>query len=118
MQQPLSPSALGYLGNLPVGALLAVEPPPSRIDRPGLPGVFLQTLRANLHASARHAVLGHTAGSFRKCSSAACREAADLIPEIDPVHFATTDAQLDAILGEVLADLEREGTPFLAPIPS
>lgn len=123
MQQALSPRGLGFLGNLPVGVSLDVELAPSRIAplpevKPERRGAFLDTLRANLHAAARHAVLGHTGPSFRECARPACCEAAILIPELDPVQGAATDAELDAILDEVLSGLEMEGTPFLAPKPS
>lgn len=123
MQQALSTTALGFLGNLQVGVSLDAELAPSRIAplpevKPGFRGAFLDTLRANLNAAARHAVLGHTGPSFRECSGPACREAAILIPEMDPVQGAATDAELDAIVDEVLSGLAMEGMPFLAPTPS
>jgi len=81
-------------------------------------GPFLATLRANLHAAARHAALGHVGSSFRECPGPACREAAMLIPELERVQAVATDAELDAILDEVLRSLESEGTFFFAPKPS
>ena len=122
MQQSLSNSALRFLGNVPVDLSPEVEPSSLGIvpapETAGSNELFLGTLRANLHAAARHAALGHTGLSFRECSGPACREAANLIPELDPAQGAATDAELDAILDEVLTSLEREGTPFLAPKPS
>lgn len=122
MQQTISPSALGFLGNLPVANTPEVERAHLRIvpqpEVTGSDSLFLETLRANLHASARHAALGHTGPSFRECSRPACVEAAHLLPELDPAHDAATEAELEAILDEVLTGLEREGMSFLAPKPS
>ena len=123
MQQALSPSALRFLGNLPVDATPKVERAPLRIvPQPevetGSDSLFLEALRANLHAAARHAALGHKGPSFRECSGPACVEAANMLPELDPTQGAATDAELEAILDEVLTSLEREGTSFLAPKPS
>ncbi|HVG07051.1 MAG TPA: hypothetical protein VNM67_05055 [Thermoanaerobaculia bacterium] len=108
MQHSLSPLVLG---TLPVGILREVE------LGAGPDPLFLDTLRANLHAAARHTVLGHTGPSFRECTGPACVEAAKLLPELDPVE-AATDAELDAILDQVLDRLEREGEFFLTPKPS
>lgn len=121
MQQALSPSALGVFGNLPMG--FEVERAPSRTARlpevqTGSDSLFLETLRANLHAAARHAALGHKESSFRQCSAPACVEAANMLPDLATTHSAATDAELDAAFDKVLATLEREGTPFLAPKPS
>ncbi len=117
MQQSLSTSALRFLGNLP--AFEAEHAPFRTAPLPEVQaaanGLFLETLRANLHAAARHAALGHVATSFRECSGPACIEAANLIPELDPAQGAATDAELEAVLDQVLISLEREGTPFLAP---
>ena len=97
MQQTLSSTALRFLGNLPLEAnpeLSRTAPAPET----GRDAIFLETLRANLHAAARHAALGHTEASFRECSGPACREAAGMLPE--------------------MASLEKEGTSFLALRPS
>ena len=116
MQQTLSPTALRFLGNLPLEAELAPAPAPEVAASRDV--LFLDALRANLHAAARHAALGHTATSFRECSGPACMEAARMLPEIDPNQAAATDAELEAILDEVLTTLEKEGTSFLALKPS
>ena len=123
MQHSLFPLARRVLGNLPIGMSLEGELAPSRTVavpeiRSGSDGLFLTTLRANLHAAARHAALGHVGPSFRECTGPACREAAKLIPELDPDQGAATDAELDAILDDVLTSLEREGTSFLLRKPS
>lgn len=123
MQQSLSPLARRVLGFLPVGVTLDGErafprTAPVPQVKAGPDGLFLATLRANLHAAARHAALGHVGSSFRECPGPACREAAKLIPELDPIQGAATDAELDAILDEVLTRLEREGTSFLTLKPS
>ncbi|HEX6861676.1 MAG TPA: hypothetical protein VF414_02615 [Thermoanaerobaculia bacterium] len=118
MQHSLSPLARRVLGLLPAGLSLAAElaatrtfPVPEATASPD--DLFLTTVRANLHAAARHAALGHAGPSFRECAGPACREAAKLIPELDPDQGAATDAELDAILDDVLTSLEREGTSFL-----
>ena len=80
--------------------------------------LFLATVRENLYAAVLHAALGHTGPSFRECTGAACREAAIMIPEVEPLAMAATDEELDVILDEVLTALEKEGTPYSAPIPS
>lgn len=116
MQQALSPTALRFLGNLPLEAKPAPAPVPE--VEAGRDVLFLDTLRANLHAAARHAALGHTGPSFRECSGPACMEAAKMLPELDPIQRVATDAELDSILDQVLTNLEREGTSFLAPKPS
>ena len=123
MQHSLSPLARRVLGTLPVRLALEEQLALSRTAevpevQAGHDPLFLATLRANLHAAARHATLGHTGTSFRDCPGPACREAAKLIPELDPLEDAATDAELDAILDDVLTSLEREGTSFLLRKPS
>ena len=114
MQQALSSTVLRYLGNLPLEAEIAPSPvPEARRDV-----LFLDTLRANVHAAARHAALGHNGQSFRECSSPTCMEAARMLPELNPAQGTATDAELESILDEVLISLEREGTSFLASQPS
>jgi hypothetical protein len=112
-----SPLARRVLGTLPFGVSLEVGLDPSQIKAEP-DGLLLETLRANLHAAARHIALGHAGPSFRECAGAACIEATKLIPELDPVEGAATDAELDAILDGVLISLEREGASFFAPKPS
>lgn len=125
MQQSPSSRPRHTSGTLPVRSTRTQElvPPvaqtaPEALVEARLDAMFLDTLRANVHASARHAALGHTGPSFRECSGAACREAAKLLPDLDPGQGSATDAEMLAILAEVLTSLEREGTPFLAPEPS
>jgi hypothetical protein len=122
---PLSPVTRRVLGNLPVRAALeadlaslVAQAAPVPEVKAGPDGLLLATLRSNLHAAARHIALGHAGPSFRDCAGPACIEAAKLIPELDPVQGAATDAELDAILDDVLISLEREGASFFAPKPS
>jgi hypothetical protein len=107
MQHGLSPSARRVFGTAPLPEVNA-----------GPDGVFLETLRANLHAASRHAALGHKGSSFRECPGPACIEAAKLIPELDPIQGTATEAELDTILDQVLNRLETEGTSFFVPKPS
>ena len=123
MQHSLSPVARRVLGTLPVRLALEEQLALSRTAlvqevQAEHDVLFLATLRANLHAAARHAALGHTGPSFRECTGPACVEAAKLIPELDPMQDAATDDELEAILEDVLVNLEREGTSFFAPKPS
>ena len=125
MQQSLNPLGHRVSGNLPVHATHELELVPSlaqttpeAVIEGRLHGLFLDTFRANLHAAARHASLGHVATSFRECHGPACIEATNLIPELDPAQGAATDAELEAILDQVLTSLEREGTTFFAMQPS
>jgi hypothetical protein len=63
--------------------------------------VFLRIVRANLHAAALHAELGHEARTFRECSYSACRDAVKLVPSLS-VEPGMTDAHLDAIFQRAL----------------
>lgn len=118
MQPSFSPMARPIFGN-PLSDRTVLSPPPPVPEAKAAPeGVSFATLRANLHAAARHAALGHVGPSFRECPGPACREAATLIPHLESLQAAATDAELDTILGEVLTSLEREGTFFFAPKPS
>lgn len=121
MQSP-SPQTHRTFGNHPVPARRALElvaplvqvVPEASVEAES-DGAFLATFRANLHASVRHAALGHAGQSFRSCTGAACREAAILIPMLDSVEAFATEAELEAILGEVLTAIEKEGAPYLLP---
>lgn len=124
MQSPF-PQTRRTFGNLPFPARRAVElvaplvqVVPEALVEAESDGAFLATFRANLHASVRHAALGHAGQSFRSCAGAACREAAILIPALDSVEATATEAELEAILGEVLTAIEKEGMPYLVPKPS
>ena len=119
--QPLTSLARRVLATLPADVSFEAD----AVRRLPVPEVkaesdplFLSTVRANLHAAARHAALGHASTSFRECRGSACLEAAKLVPELNPSQGAATEAELDAILDQVLVRLEREGTPFLAAKPS
>jgi hypothetical protein len=125
MQQSPSQLPRRIFGTLPVPAKRALElvPPMAQVAPEALveapsDSAFLATFRANLQASVRHAVLGHTGSSFRECTGAACREAAIMIPEMESLEMMATDEELEAILNEVLTALEKEGTPYSAPTPS
>lgn len=79
-----------------------------------------EIVRANLHAAAQHATLGHAGPSFRECSRPSCRNASNLIPypvELEPV---TTEADLEEIFENVVpAALEKAASSpspfFLVP---
>lgn len=78
------------------------EPRPVAIDRE-----FVALLRANLHAAAQHAAMGHEGPSFRGCLRPSCIDAAKLIPQLEELEPAATDAELDEVLDRVLAALEQ-----------
>lgn len=133
MEQSLSPSTLSVLGplfaDLSFGTVEPVPqvqaPQPVEIDRE-----FVALLRANLHAASQHVAMGHEGASFRSCSRPCCIDAARLIPQLEDLEAAATDAELDGILDRVLAALEeslpeapaarprpaRGGTSFAAPM--
>ena len=110
MQQSLSPATLRVLGPLfadPSFHVVVPEPevqapPPVEIDRE-----FIALLRANLHAAAQHAAMGHEGPSFRGCTRPSCQDAARLIPQLEELEQAPTDAELDMVLDRVLAALEQ-----------
>ena len=82
------------------------EPPARAVSRPGL--VFKEVVRANLHAAAQHAILGHKAPSFRECPHASCRNASNLVPYPVVVEAGVTDADLEEIFQRVIpAALEK-----------
>lgn len=120
MQQILSPSTLRVLGPLlsapsfgtvePVPEVQA--PPPVEIDRE-----FIALLRANLHAASQHVAMGHQGASFRSCTRPCCIDAARLIPQLEELEAAATDAELDQILDRVLAALEESLPEAPAPRP-
>jgi hypothetical protein len=125
MQQSLSVLSRGVFDHLRVRAkhALTLVPPvapavPEALDKAPSNGVFLEAFRANLHAAVRHAALGHAAPSFRECTGAACRGAADMIPELEAIQSTVSDDELEAVLGEVLSALGLEGTPYSAPKPN
>lgn len=66
---------------------------------------FFALLRANLHAAALHAAMGHEGPRFRECSRPACVDAGRLIPRLE-IGPGATDAELGTILDQVLAELE------------
>lgn len=77
-------------------------PQPVAIDRE-----FIALLRANLHAASQHVALGHEGPSFRGCTRSSCIDAAKLIPQLEELELAATDAELDEVLDRVLAALEQ-----------
>ena len=110
MQQSLSPATLRVLGPLfaaPSFDVVVPEPevqapPPVEIDRE-----FIALLRANLHAASQHTALGHEGPGFRACTRPCCMDAAKLIPQLEELELAATDAELDEVLDRVLAALEQ-----------
>ena len=112
MQQALSPVTRRVLGSMLVNAPLDIElvpvpevqPPAAEVQ---LDRELIALLRANLHAAAQHAALGHQEASFRECSRPSCIDAARLIPQLDEIDPGATDAELDAVLDRVLAGLEE-----------
>ena len=109
MQQSLSPATLRVLGPLFAAPSSDVVPEPEvqgpqpvDIDRE-----FIALLRANLHAAAQHAAMGHEGPSFRACARPSCIDAAKLIPQLEELEAAATDAELDEVLDRVLAALEE-----------
>lgn len=69
---------------------------------------FKEVVRANLHAAAQHAMLGHKAPSFRECSNLLCRNASNMVPYPVVVEAGVTDADLEEIFQRVVpAALEK-----------
>ena len=92
-----------FVAVVPEAEVQAPPPaPPVEIDRE-----FVALLRANLHAAAQHAALGHEGRSFRACARPSCIDAAKLIPQLEELEAAATDAELDEVLDRVLAALEE-----------
>lgn len=118
MEQSLSPSTLRVLGPLFAGLSFGTvepvpevqAPPPVEIDRE-----FIALLRANLHAASQHVAMGHPGASFRGCPRPCCMDAAKLIPQLEELEAAASDAELDEILDRVLAALEMSLPEAPAP---
>jgi hypothetical protein len=91
----------------PVVRPAPAEPPPASAEtRPGPD--FKDVVRANLHAAAQHAMLGHKAPSFRECPHASCRNASNMVPFPVVLEASVTDADLDEIFQRVVpAALEK-----------
>lgn len=91
------------VGLAPTGnaALVPAAEPPLASDEAGSDLNFLRIVRANLHAAALHAEMGHEALTFRECSHSACRDAVKLVPSLD-VEPGMTDAGLGAIFQRAL----------------
>ena len=69
---------------------------------------FKEVVRANLHAAAQHAMLGHKAPTFRECPHASCRNASNMVPYPVVWEAGVTDADLDEIFQRVVpAALEK-----------
>jgi uncharacterized protein (DUF58 family) len=75
-----------------------------------------RTLRANLHAAARHVALGHEAPTFRDCSSFMCLDAANLVPSPIAVEPEATDAELDAIFQRAILAVFSLSRPSSVPL--
>lgn len=93
----------------------------ARIDRPLVDetvptSIAPRTLRANLHAAARHVALGHEAPTFRDCSSFMCMDAANLLPYPMAVEPRATDAELDAIFQRAILAVFSLSRPPSVPL--
>lgn len=110
MQQILSPSTLRVLGPLLTAPSFATVEPVPEVEAPQpveIDREFVALLRANLHAASQHVAMGHEGASFRGCTRPCCIDAARLIPQLEELEAAATDAELDQILDRVLAALEQ-----------
>jgi hypothetical protein len=90
------------------------EPQVRAMSRPGL--AFKAVVRANLHAAAQHAILGHKAPSFRECPHASCRNASNLVPYPVVVEAGVTDADLEEIFQRVVPAALEKAAASPAPI--
>jgi hypothetical protein len=90
------------------------EPPVKDETPPSLN--FKEVVRANLHAAAQHAMLGHKAPSFRECSHSSCRNASNLVPYPVVVEKGVTDADLDEIFQRVVPAALEKAASSPAPI--
>ena len=113
----LSPAA-GSLDAALLDGKQKAERDPARRPAPGEPSPasttarhgpdFKEVVRANLHAAAQHAMMGHKAPSFRECPHAACQNASNMVPYPVVVEAGVTDADLDEIFQRVVpAALEK-----------
>lgn len=84
----------------PVPAPVQAEPPVRTETRPAVD--FTEVVRANLHAAAQHAILGHEGPSFRECSRPSCRNASNLIPYPVVVEASVTDADMMEIFQRIV----------------
>ena len=107
LHRPLVPVLIGSRQEEESEPAARLAPAPARAEtRPGL--AFKAVVRANLHAAAQHAILGHKAPSFRECPHASCRNASNLVPYPVVVEAGVTDADLEEIFQRVVpAALER-----------
>lgn len=84
------------------------EPPRAPIETAPPVLDFKEVVRANLHAAAQHAMLGHKAPSFRECSNLLCRNASNMVPYPVVLEAGVTDADLEEIFQRVVpAALEK-----------
>lgn len=67
---------------------------------------FFALLRSNLNAGTLHAAMSHGGPRFRECSRPACLDASRLIPRMEESGSDATDAELNTMLDQVLAELE------------
>ena len=91
--------------NVLVGASFNVD-----VD-PAMPSVtkaadFFTLLQSNLNAAALHAAMGHEGPRFRDCPRPACLDAVQVIPRLEGLELDATDAEMNTILDQVMAELE------------
>ncbi len=103
----LDPALLGGQQKAELARPAPAEPSPARAEtRPGPD--FKEVVRANLHAAAEHAMLGHKAPSFRECPHPSCRNASNMVPYPVVWQAGVTDADLEEIFQRVVpAALEK-----------
>ena len=98
----------------------AARPAPAPAEQPAkaepLPVNFKEVVRANLHAAAQHAMLGHKAPSFRECKHVSCRNASNLVPYPVVVEAGVTDEDLDEIFQRVVPAALEKAASSPAPI--
>lgn len=90
-------------------------PPVEAETQPGLN--FKEVVRANLHAAAQHAILGHKARSFRECPHSSCRNASNLVPYPVVVERGVTDADLEEIFQRAVPAALEKAASNPAPFP-
>lgn len=85
---------------------------PFNVDlHPAMPSVtkaadFFTLLESNLNAASFHVAMGHEGPRFRDCPRPACLSAVQMIPHLEGLEPDGTDAEMHAVLEQVLAELE------------
>lgn len=77
---------------------------------------FKEVVRANLHAAAQHAILGHEGPSFRECSRPSCRNASNLIPYPVTVEASVTEADMEEIFQRIVPAALEEVVSSPSPV--